>query len=373
MAKEKSIYTCTECGGTQPEVAGQVPELRRLEHAGRGGRRRRRPGIASPPVARPDAGRAGGDAVGDRGRRRRAPADRHRRARPRARRRPRRRRRGADRRRPGHRQVDAAAAGARVAVARAPRCSTSPARRAAPRWRCARAGSAWRGSAVRVLAEIQLEKIMATIEAERPAVCVIDSIQTVYSEALTSAPGSVAQVRECAAQLTRLAKASGTTVDPGRPRHQGGRAGRAARAGAHRRHRALLRGRHPLELPPGAGDQEPVRRGQRDRRVRDDREGPEGRRQPERDLPVDPRRPGRRLLRAGHARGHAAAAGGDAGAGRHRRARARAGCRSASTATGWRCCWRCCTAMPASPRSTRTCSSTPSAACASASRRPTWR
>ena len=68
------------------------------------------------------------------------------------------------------------------------------------------------GSAVRVMAEIQLEKIMATIEAEQPSVCVVDSIQTVYSEALTSAPGSVAQVRECAAQLTRLAKASATTV-----------------------------------------------------------------------------------------------------------------------------------------------------------------
>ena len=64
---------------------------------------------------------------------------------------------------------------------------------------------------MRVLAEIQLEKILATIEAEQPAVASIDSIQTVYSEALTSAPGSVAQVRECAAQLTRLAKASGTT------------------------------------------------------------------------------------------------------------------------------------------------------------------
>jgi DNA repair protein RadA/Sms len=67
-------------------------------------------------------------------------------------------------------------------------------------------------SSVRVLAEIQLEKIMATLAAEQPAVAVIDSIQTVYSEALTSAPGSVAQVRECAAQLTRLAKASGTTI-----------------------------------------------------------------------------------------------------------------------------------------------------------------
>ncbi|MEO7244953.1 MAG: DNA repair protein RadA [Rubrivivax sp.] len=68
------------------------------------------------------------------------------------------------------------------------------------------------GSRVRVLAEIQLEKIQAAIETERPAVCVIDSIQTVYSEQLTSAPGSVAQVRECAAQLTRQAKAGGTTI-----------------------------------------------------------------------------------------------------------------------------------------------------------------
>jgi DNA repair protein RadA/Sms len=67
-------------------------------------------------------------------------------------------------------------------------------------------------SAVRVLAEIQLEKILAAIAAEQPAVVVIDSIQTVYSDQLTSAPGSVAQVRECAAQLTRAAKASGVAV-----------------------------------------------------------------------------------------------------------------------------------------------------------------
>ncbi len=68
------------------------------------------------------------------------------------------------------------------------------------------------GSRVRVLAEINLEKIQATIDAEQPAFCVIDSIQTVYSEQLTSAPGSVAQVRECAAQLTRTAKSGGTTI-----------------------------------------------------------------------------------------------------------------------------------------------------------------
>ena len=67
-------------------------------------------------------------------------------------------------------------------------------------------------SQVRVLAEIQLEKIAATLETEQPAVCVIDSIQTLYSDQLSSAPGSVAQVRECAAQLTRIAKRSGITI-----------------------------------------------------------------------------------------------------------------------------------------------------------------
>ena len=68
------------------------------------------------------------------------------------------------------------------------------------------------GSRVRVLAEIHLEKILAAIEAEAPDFCVIDSIQTLYSEQLTSAPGSVAQVRECAAQLTRTAKARGCAM-----------------------------------------------------------------------------------------------------------------------------------------------------------------
>ncbi len=68
------------------------------------------------------------------------------------------------------------------------------------------------GSRVQVLAEIQLEKILATLDAHQPAIAVIDSIQTVYSDQLTSAPGSVAQVRECAAHLTRAAKASGTAI-----------------------------------------------------------------------------------------------------------------------------------------------------------------
>ena len=67
-------------------------------------------------------------------------------------------------------------------------------------------------SQVQVLAEIQLEKILATLQTERPNIAVIDSIQTVYSDQLTSAPGSVAQVRECAAHLTRAAKATGTAI-----------------------------------------------------------------------------------------------------------------------------------------------------------------
>ena len=65
---------------------------------------------------------------------------------------------------------------------------------------------------LKLLAEINLEKILAVLQAESPQVAVIDSIQTLWSEQLSSAPGSVAQVRECAAQLTRLAKQVGVTV-----------------------------------------------------------------------------------------------------------------------------------------------------------------
>jgi len=65
---------------------------------------------------------------------------------------------------------------------------------------------------VELLAEVQLEAIIAAMRAQAPEVVVIDSIQTVYTEALESAPGSVAQVRECAAQLTRFAKQSAITV-----------------------------------------------------------------------------------------------------------------------------------------------------------------
>ena len=65
---------------------------------------------------------------------------------------------------------------------------------------------------MQILTEINLEKILATLVASRPVVAVIDSIQTLWSDALQSAPGSVAQVHECSAQLTRFAKQSGTTI-----------------------------------------------------------------------------------------------------------------------------------------------------------------
>lgn len=67
-------------------------------------------------------------------------------------------------------------------------------------------------SGLQLLAEINLERILLSLREARPRVAVIDSIQTIYSEALQSAPGSVAQVRECAAQLTRFAKQSGTSL-----------------------------------------------------------------------------------------------------------------------------------------------------------------
>jgi len=62
---------------------------------------------------------------------------------------------------------------------------------------------------VRLLTENRIESILVTAQAEKPAVMVIDSIQTVYTEILQSAPGSVAQVRESAAQLVRFAKQTG--------------------------------------------------------------------------------------------------------------------------------------------------------------------
>ncbi len=66
--------------------------------------------------------------------------------------------------------------------------------------------------ALRVLAETSMQSIVRAVQQEKPSVVVVDSIQTVFSSDLPSAPGSVSQVRECAAMLVRLAKESGVTV-----------------------------------------------------------------------------------------------------------------------------------------------------------------
>ena len=69
-----------------------------------------------------------------------------------------------------------------------------------------------RGENLQLLAETALENLLAAAQALQPKVLVVDSIQTVYTETLQSAPGSVAQVRECAAQLVRHAKRCGMSV-----------------------------------------------------------------------------------------------------------------------------------------------------------------
>jgi DNA repair protein RadA/Sms len=75
--------------------------------------------------------------------------------------------------------------------------------------RAARLGGA---ANVEILAETELETVCATLERELPDVCVIDSVQTLYASELASAPGSVAQVREAAARLLRVAKENGVAT-----------------------------------------------------------------------------------------------------------------------------------------------------------------
>ena len=67
-------------------------------------------------------------------------------------------------------------------------------------------------AAIEILAETGLETVCATLADQRPEVCVIDSIQTLYSPEVGSAPGSVSQVREAAGRLLRVAKESGVAV-----------------------------------------------------------------------------------------------------------------------------------------------------------------
>ena len=233
MTKTATRFMCIECGAGHAKWAGQCTACAAwntlVEESVDGRALRLRRWHARP--ARPSRRR--------RRRRSGSPADRHRRARPGARRRPRRRARS--------RCSAASRASARArcccscsaAVAGHRRC-TSPPRRAPQqvRLRAERLGAAaprrcgWP-------AETSLPRVVdAHRRASRPTLVVVDSIQTIADPSSPSAPGSVAQVRECAQRLVVEAKRRGVADRARRPRHQGRRAGRAARARARRRHGA---------------------------------------------------------------------------------------------------------------------------------------
>ena len=203
---------------------------------------------------------------------------------------------------------------------------------------------------VRVLAEIQLEKILATIDAEQPAVAVIDSIQTVYRDAADLGArlgGAGARMRR-AADARWPRRAAPRIVLVGHVTKEGALAGPRVlehivdtvlyfEGDTHSSFRLV----RAIKNRFGAVNEIGV--------FAMTEKGLKGVGQPERDLPVAARRAGagqRACWSRSKARGRcwsrcrrwSTAAG-----------PARAGSRSAWTATAWRCCWRCCTAMPASP------------------------
>ena len=108
----------------------------------------------------------------------------------------------------------------------------------------------------------------------------IDSIQTLYSAEIGSAPGSVTQVREAAAQASARGQGVRRRALPGRARDEGRLGRRAARARASRRLRAPVRGRPLPRAPRAPGREEPFRFDERARRLRDDRRRAGGRPRP---------------------------------------------------------------------------------------------
>ena len=212
-------------------------------------------------------------------------------------------------------------------------------------------------SAVHLIAEIQLERIAATLDAQRPQVAVVDSIQTLWSEALQSAPGSVAQVRECTAQLARHAKKSGTALFIiGHVTKEGAIAGPRVlehivdtvlyfEGDPHSSFRLVRAVKNRFGAVNELGVFAMTDKGLR------------AVSQSVGAVPFAPRASGRRLLRAGDAGRHAPAAGGDPGAGGQRAhaesapAVGRPGAEPARHAARGAA-----TATPASPPSSRMCS-----------------
>lgn len=98
---------------------------------------------------------------------------------------------------------------ARIAQERPALLVTGEESAAQVRLRAERIGGA---GAIRIVAETDLDAVAATIAAERPAICVVDSVQTLWTAEMASAPGSVAQVREAAGVLLRVAKEHGVAT-----------------------------------------------------------------------------------------------------------------------------------------------------------------
>jgi DNA repair protein RadA/Sms len=190
------------------------------------------------------------------------------------------------------------------------------------RRRVARADRASRAAArasstrpIELLAEVQLEAIVARSARRSPRSWSSTRSRRSTPEALQSAPGSVAQVRECAAQLTRLAKQRGVVIIfVGHVTKEGAIAG--PRVLEHIVDAVLyFEGDPHSSFRPRPGDQEPLRRRERARRVRDDRARAQGRVESVGPLPV-PARAERSGVRGGrNARRLAPAARGGAGTG----------------------------------------------------------
>jgi DNA repair protein RadA/Sms len=115
---------------------------------------------------------------------------------------------------------------------------------------------------VHALAETGVEKILESAIAMQPKLIVADSVQTLWTEQLSAAPGSVSQVRESAARLAAVCEGNRYRGVPGRPRDQGRRHRRPARARAHGRRRAVFRRRKRQPFPRAARIQEPFWRGE---------------------------------------------------------------------------------------------------------------
>ena len=275
--KPKTVFVCQDAARSRRSGWAAAPTAApgtRWSRSARAARRRRRRRRAR--ATRWPARVAGAQLYADIETGRRRPAlDRHRRVRSRARRRRRARLARAARRRAGHRQVDAAAAGGGALRARrSGPCSTARAR--SPSTRSSRAAS---GSASATRRSICWPRPASSASSRRSRAssrrCVIvDSIQTVFSLKFQSAPGQHRPgARGGDAAAVRGQGPEHADV-PRRPRHQGRQPRRPQGARARRRHGAVLRGRAPPLASRRARGEEPLRRGQRARRVRDDRRRP---------------------------------------------------------------------------------------------------